>query len=149
MGQASQSQRSIWLLFCCQALLNAVAIGQVAMSALIGHSLALDKTLGTLPTAMQMAATMLASVPASVAFARLGRRAGFLLGAAAAACGLPSIRSGRLARRFRAILRGRRADRAWRRNRAAPALCRRRGRGCPRPRARGRPGRSAPRRWCH
>jgi MFS family permease len=87
MGQASQSQRSIWLLFCCQALLNAVAIGQVAMSALIGHSLALDKTLGTLPTAMQMAATMLASVPASVAFARLGRRAGFLLGAAALLAG--------------------------------------------------------------
>ena len=24
MGQAPQSQRSIWLLFCCQALLNAV-----------------------------------------------------------------------------------------------------------------------------
>ena len=44
--------RSIWLLFGCQALLNAVSIGQVAMAVLIGHSLATDKTWATLPTAI-------------------------------------------------------------------------------------------------
>jgi MFS family permease len=82
-----QTARSIWLLFGCQALLNAVSIGQVAMAVLIGHSLSADKTLATLPTAIQMAATMMASVPACVIFARFGRRAGFLLGAAGSLAG--------------------------------------------------------------
>lgn len=79
--------RSIWLLFGCQALLNAVSIGQVAMAVLIGHSLATEKTWATLPTAIQMAATMMASVPACLIFARFGRSAGFLLGAAGSLAG--------------------------------------------------------------
>jgi MFS family permease len=51
------------------------------MSALIGHSLSADKTLATLPMALQMVATMAASIPAGIIFGRLGRRAGFNLGA--------------------------------------------------------------------
>ena len=72
--------RDVWLLFCCQALMNAAVVGQVAMSALIGHQLAELKTLTTLPMAIQMTATMAASIPAGYIFTRLGRRPGFLLG---------------------------------------------------------------------
>jgi len=72
--------RNVWLLFCCQALMNAVMSGQTVMAALVGHSLAVDKTLNTLPMAIQMTAMMCASVPASMVFARLGRRPGFWLG---------------------------------------------------------------------
>jgi len=72
--------RNVWLLFCCQALMNAVMSGQVVMASLIGHSLAVDKTLNTLPMAVQMAATMAASIPAGIIFSRLGRKPGFFLG---------------------------------------------------------------------
>jgi MFS family permease len=77
----------VWLLFFCQALMNASVVGQVAMSALVGYSLAEDKSLATLPMGIQMVATMAASIPAGIIFARLGRRAGFLMGAAASFLG--------------------------------------------------------------
>lgn len=80
-------RRDVYLLFLCQALMNASVVGQVAMAALIGHSLAEDKALSTLPMALQMAATMAASIPAGMVFARLGRRAGFYLGALGAMLG--------------------------------------------------------------
>jgi MFS family permease len=72
--------RNVWLLFCCQALMNAVMSGQTVMSALIGHALAVDKALNTLPMAIQMTATMTASIPAGIIFTRLGRKPGFWLG---------------------------------------------------------------------
>ena len=72
---------TVWRLFFCQALMNATMIGQVAMGALIGHSLSGDNALATLPMAVQMTAVMAASIPASIIFARYGRRAGFLVGA--------------------------------------------------------------------
>jgi MFS family permease len=75
------------LLFLCQALMNASVVGQVAMSALIGHSLAEDKSLATLPMALQMVATMAASIPAGIVFGRLGRKAGFSLGAVGSVIG--------------------------------------------------------------
>jgi MFS family permease len=74
--------RNVWLLFICQGLVNASTISQISISALIGYSLAADKTLATLPYALQMTATMAASIPAGMIFARLGRKAGFLAGAA-------------------------------------------------------------------
>jgi MFS family permease len=79
--------RNVYLLFCCQALMNAVMSGQTVMSALIGHALAVDKALNTLPMAIQMTATMTASIPAGLIFARLGRRPGFWLGCAGSLLG--------------------------------------------------------------
>jgi len=79
--------RNVWLLFCCQALMNAVMSGQTVMSALIGHALAVDKALNTLPMAIQMTATMAASIPAGIVFARLGRKPGFWLGCAGSLLG--------------------------------------------------------------
>lgn len=84
---AAAMRRNVWLLFLCQALMQASTVGQVAMSALIGHSLATDKALATLPMAIQMAATMTASIPAGLVFARLGRKPGFILGAVGAGLG--------------------------------------------------------------
>lgn len=80
-------KRQVWLLFCCQALMQAATVGQAVMAALIGHSLAEDKSLSTLPVAIQMTATMAASIPAAMVFARLGRKPGFMLGAIGAMAG--------------------------------------------------------------
>ena len=80
-------KRQVWLLFFCQALMHSTIIGQAMMAALIGHSLAEDKALSTLPVAIQMTATMAASIPAGLIFSRLGRRAGFLVGALCALLG--------------------------------------------------------------
>ncbi len=79
--------RNVWLLFFCLALMNSVTAGQTVMSALIGHALAVDKALNTLPMAIQMTATMAASIPAGIVFARLGRKPGFLLGCAGSLLG--------------------------------------------------------------
>lgn len=72
--------RNVWMLFFCQALINASGIAQVSMSSLVGYALASDKSLATLPFAIQMGGTMAASIPAGIIFARLGRRAGFIVG---------------------------------------------------------------------
>jgi len=72
--------RNVWLLFACQALMNAVMAGQVVMASLVGHALAVDKALNTLPMGIQMVGVMAASIPAGMVFARLGRRPGFWLG---------------------------------------------------------------------
>ena len=78
-----EPKRTVWLLFLTQALNQSAMTGQVAMAALIGHTLAEDKALATLPMAVQMLATMSVSIPGAVIFGRLGRYAGFLAGAAA------------------------------------------------------------------
>jgi len=80
-------KRDVMLLFCCQALMNASVVGQVAMGPIVGYSLADDKALATLPFAVQMVAVMAASIPAGIVFGRLGRRAGFTLGALASLVG--------------------------------------------------------------
>ena len=72
--------RNVWLLFFCQALNNTSTIAFVSMSALIGHAISGDPGLATLPYALQMLATMMASIPAGIIFTRLGRRTGFMLG---------------------------------------------------------------------
>lgn len=79
--------KNVWLLFACQALMNAVMSGQVVMASLIGHQLSGGSTLTTLPMAIQMLAVMTASIPAGIVFARLGRKPGFWLGCAISLCG--------------------------------------------------------------
>lgn len=86
-AEEARMKRDVRILFFCQALMNASSVGQVAMGALVGYSLASDKALATLPMALQMVATMAASIPAGIIFARLGRRAGFMVGAFGSFCG--------------------------------------------------------------
>ena len=52
----------------------------VTMAALAGQSLAVDKSLATLPIGVQFLATMLATIPASFLMSKLGRRVGFTIG---------------------------------------------------------------------
>ena len=71
--------KNVWLLFCSQALTNAIMSGQTIMASLIGFKLS-GSALNTLPMAIQMIAVMSASVVASHVFSRYGRKAGFWLG---------------------------------------------------------------------
>ena len=96
----TQMKRTVWRLFFCQALMNATMVGQVAMGAVIGHSLSADKALATLPMAVQMTAVMAASIPASIIFGRFGRRAGFMLGAILSIIGSLTFAAGVLAQDF-------------------------------------------------
>ena len=79
--EPTNSKRDVYLLAICQALLatgNAVVI---STSALVGQTLAPDG-LATLPLFLQFVAIMSATLPASLLMRRIGRGAGFSLGAA-------------------------------------------------------------------
>ena len=93
-------KRTVWRLFFCQALMNAAMVGQVAMGAMIGHTLSSDAALATLPMAVQMTAVMAVSIPASLIFGRFGRRAGFILGALLSILGSLTFAAGVVAQDF-------------------------------------------------
>lgn len=71
---------SVTLLSLCQALLVTGNILLIAVSPLIGASLAPSAWLATLPVAVQWLGLMSATIPASLLMAKLGRRRGFTLG---------------------------------------------------------------------
>jgi predicted MFS family arabinose efflux permease len=52
----------------------------MTVSSLAGHMLAVDKSLATVPLALQMAFVMATTIPASMLMRRIGRRAGFIVG---------------------------------------------------------------------
>ncbi len=83
--QSGYAKRDVYLLALCQALLatgNAVVI---TTSALVGQTLAPDG-LATLPLFLQFLAIMATALPASYLMKRIGRRAGFAVGAGFALC---------------------------------------------------------------
>ncbi|MCP4075918.1 MAG: MFS transporter [Gammaproteobacteria bacterium] len=61
-----------------QALMMSVNTLLLTASSIIGYNLADDKTLATLPLAIQFFATMLTTIPASLMMNRIGRRKGFI-----------------------------------------------------------------------
>jgi len=78
---AGQQRRTAFLLAICQACyLSASSIG-VASSGLVGTELAPSLLLATLPYSLIATTNACVTVPASFLMARLGRRAGFVLGA--------------------------------------------------------------------
>ena len=79
--------RNVWLLFACQALMNAVMAGQTIMASLVGYKMVGTTGLNTLPMAIQQIGVMCASVPAGIVFAKFGRKAGFWMGCGIAICG--------------------------------------------------------------
>jgi MFS family permease len=91
--------KNVWLLFACQALMNAVMSGQTVMASLVGYKLS-GTALNTLPMAIQMIAVMSASLVAGYAFPRLGRRGGFWLGCAIMMCGSLTFALGIYTRNF-------------------------------------------------
>ena len=78
---ARTSYRTVALLACCQALLLTNAAGLISMSALIGYELAPQKSLATLGATTYVIGSALATMPASLWMARVGRRRGFMAGA--------------------------------------------------------------------
>jgi predicted MFS family arabinose efflux permease len=79
--------RNALLLAVCQALFwGALMIG-ITMSGLVGHALAENKALATLPAGLIGVVMIFVAGPASTLMQRLGRRAGFLIGAMAGLVG--------------------------------------------------------------
>jgi len=76
------SKRDIFLLACCQALLLVNASGLISMNGLVGFSLAQTKSLATFGATTYVLGSALAAMPMSLWMARVGRRAGFMTGAA-------------------------------------------------------------------
>jgi MFS family permease len=76
------SQRNVFVLAVAQGLFTVVMATMIASAALIGSALASDPAMATVPTALQQLAVMLTLFPASLLMARIGRRAGFTIGAA-------------------------------------------------------------------
>jgi predicted MFS family arabinose efflux permease len=78
---------TILLLAGCQALAM-TSMGVLATTAaIIGNMLAANKSLSTLPVALQMTGMMCATIPAALLMGRIGRRGGFWTGAAIGASG--------------------------------------------------------------
>jgi MFS family permease len=75
------SYRDIFLLACCQALLLTNAAGLITMNGLVGYALADTKTLATVGVTLYVLGSAVATIPASLWMARVGRRKGFMAGA--------------------------------------------------------------------
>lgn len=76
------SYRDIFLLACCQALLLANASGLISLNGLVGVALSPDKSLATLGVTTYVLGGALASLPMALWMGRVGRRRGFMTGAA-------------------------------------------------------------------
>jgi MFS family permease len=76
-----KAQKNVALLSACQALLLTNNSILIATNALAGFMLASDKALATLPVTAYIVGAALTTMPASLLMRRLGRRAGFMLGA--------------------------------------------------------------------
>lgn len=77
----TSSSRNVVLYFACQALVATTTSLLVTASAIVGATLTSDARLATLPAALQQLATFIITYPASHVMGRVGRRAGFSLGA--------------------------------------------------------------------
>lgn len=72
---------NVALLTGSQALMLSAVVMSMALGAILGNTLAPDKSLATLPIALMVIGTAVASLPAALLMRRSGRRTGFLLGA--------------------------------------------------------------------
>lgn len=73
-------RRNVLLLACSQALMLSAVVMSMALGAILGSALAPDKSYATLPIAVMVIGTAIASLPASILMRRFGRRTGFLIG---------------------------------------------------------------------
>ena len=87
MSLEKSFKRNVPILALCQALFMSGTSLMVATSALVGFTLAENKTYASLPFASQLLATMLTSIPAAILMSRIGRKAGFLIGTVIAMLG--------------------------------------------------------------
>lgn len=78
--KVAQAKKTVLLLALCQALAMTGSIILFTTAALIGSTLAADKSLATLPLALLQLATMLTTIPAAFILKRWGRKLGFIVG---------------------------------------------------------------------
>lgn len=76
----NRAKKNVLLLALCQALAMTGNTVLITVAALIGYSLIEDKSLATLPLALQQLATMSTTIPASLLMKRIGRQQGFSVG---------------------------------------------------------------------
>src|ERR1700737_2680995 len=81
------SYRDIALLAACQGVVLINNAGLIAMNGLIGYSLVEDKHFATLGASTYVLGSAIASMPASLWMARVGRRRGFMTGSGIAVIG--------------------------------------------------------------
>ena len=82
--QASSTEKTqVFLLASAQALFQTASVMVMTLSGLVGLRLASEKGWATLPIAMMMVAAAATMIPAAILMQRVGRKKGFLLGAAA------------------------------------------------------------------
>ena len=75
-------RRNVLLLALSQAVTLSAIVMSMTLAAILGGNLAPDRGLATLPIAVMVIGTALASLPAALLMRRHGRRAGFVIGAA-------------------------------------------------------------------
>src|SRR5438309_6300507 len=75
------AKKNVAVLATCQALLFTNNSTAIALNGLAGYALAADKALATLPVTAWVIGGALSPLPASPLMKRLGRRAGFTVGA--------------------------------------------------------------------
>lgn len=78
-SQSGAVNRNVIQLALAQALMMSVNTLLITASSIIGYELATDKSLATLPLAIQFCSTMLTAIPASLMMGRVGRKYGFML----------------------------------------------------------------------
>jgi len=76
----TNTKRDVLLLSICQALFMTSTASIIVSSALIGHMLADDKSLATVPLASQFLGMMLSTIPVSLLMKVIGRKNGFTVG---------------------------------------------------------------------
>jgi MFS family permease len=76
----STEKRNVAILAACQALLLTANVTVIALAGLVGHSLAENKALATLPVSTFIIGVALTTIPASQWMRRVGRRHGFMTG---------------------------------------------------------------------
>ncbi len=79
--------RNLLILFVCQLVFVSGTVILVTVGGLVGYQLAPDPSIGTLPVALMVVGTALATIPAAMTMQRLGRRIGFWIATLIAACG--------------------------------------------------------------
>ena len=79
--------RNVLLLALCQAAFVSTQTLTATVGSLAGHALAQNKALATAPSAALVIGTALSTIPASLLMRRVGRRPGFIVGAACAVAG--------------------------------------------------------------
>ena len=74
--------KNVAVLAVCQGLVMTTGSILITASGLVGYALAAEKSLATLPVSTAMIGTLISTVPASLWMRRVGRRVGFMTGAA-------------------------------------------------------------------